>query len=320
MNKITIIGDFMLDKYVFGDVTRISPEAPVPIVLKKSTEYRVGGAGNVSQNISSINGNTINIGILGIDTAAEDIIRQLSESNNKGLIKAPNRPTTLKTRVIAGNQQLLRIDSEITTKLDEENSYRLIEAYKQVLPETSLLVISDYGKGVIHETLVKSIIEASNQNNIKVIVDPKKPNYNFYQGAYLLTPNTKEASEMLEKKLEIKDFENAGYQIAEKYGVENVIITRGSEGMSIYEKGQAVKHIRPTARQVFDVTGAGDTVIATLAVALQKGLPIYEAAQIANYAAGIVVEKIGTTPIEHEELERALKKQNNDLHKTFFKK
>lgn len=306
----------MLDKYVFGKVTRISPEAPVPIILENSRKNRIGGAGNVSANISSLNAENITLGVYGFDSEALEIEKLFLENTSNSLIRT-KRSTTTKTRFMAHNQQLLRLDKEDSSALDSEVNEQLLNQYNKLLSETDLILISDYGKGVINKETVTKIIQEANKQHIPVIVDPKKPNYEFYKGAWLITPNTKEAAEMLKQKIEDLDFESAGFDIARKYSVKNVIITRGSEGMSIYEHNQDAKHIKPTAKQVYDVTGAGDTVIATLAVTLQKGLGVYESAQIANYAAGIVVEKIGTTPINIKELSNKLKEKNIKLYDQF---
>ncbi len=287
--NILVIGDLILDKYIEGDVERISPEAPVMIVNKKSENYVLGGAANVATNITSLSGNAILTGFIGKDNEGRKII-ELAEKRKIKFIPEYTFKTIKKTRITCGNQSLLRIDDEdITSKYFNPN---LIE---QEISKTDLIIISDYGKGAITSDLMKLL------ENKKTIVDPKPENKSLYSGVFLITPNTKEALEMSS----CSEVHQAGEKLKKDLAT-NIIITRGKEGMSIFNKG--VRDIPTYAKEVYDVTGAGDTVIATLGLALASGADLEQAAIIANYAAGIVVAKRGTSRASLSELKEQLSK------------
>lgn len=287
--KILVIGDLILDKYVEGEVERISPEAPVMIVNKTSENYLLGGAANVATNITSLSGNATLTGFIGKDNEGKKII-ELAEKRRIKLIPEYISRTTKKTRITCQNQPLLRIDDE-----DISPKYFSPDIINQEINKANLIIISDYGKGTITSDLMKLL------ENKKTIVDPTPKNKSLYSGVFLMTPNTKEALKMA-SCLDV-------YQAGEKLKKElltNIIITKGKEGMSIFNKGQ--RDIPTYAKEVYDVTGAGDTVIATLGLALASGADLNQAAIIANYAAGIVVAKRGTSRANLSELKAQLLK------------
>lgn len=303
--KVLIVGDLMLDRYWWGSVNRISPEAPVPVVHLKQTSLAAGGAANVAANIAGLNAEPFLIGMVGDDAEAELIPKLLNDSKISAdyLIKLPNRQTTVKTRVIAHSQQVVRIDQE--SKLDitgaeEEIIWKMIES---VIESVDLVVISDYNKGFLTEKIVKRLITNSTKLNKYVLVDPKGKNYGKYQNATMLTPNVKELTEACgldDSEPEI--IERAGKQLLTMLDLKALLITRGEEGMTLLEKDKESYHLAARARDVFDVTGAGDTVIATLAVALAAGFGLPEASSAANVAAGLVVEEVGTSTIKFNKL------------------
>lgn len=287
--NILVIGDLILDKYVEGDVERISPEAPVMIVNKKSENYMLGSAANVAANIVSLSGNAILTGFIGKDNEGKKIIK-LTEKRKIKFVPEYTSKTTKKTRITSGNQQLLRIDDE-----DISPKYFNPNTINQETNKADLTIISDYGKGAITSDLMKLL------KNKKTIVDPKPKNKSLYSGVFLMTPNTKEALEMSS----CFDVYQAGEKLKKDLST-NVIITRGKDGMSIFNDG--ITDIPTYAKEVYDVTGAGDTVIATLGLALASGADLNQAAIIANYAAGIVVAKHGASRASLSELEKQLLK------------
>jgi rfaE bifunctional protein kinase chain/domain len=287
--RILVIGDLILDKYIEGNVKRISPEAPVMIVNKKSENCILGGAANVAANITSLSGEAILKGFIGKDKEGEKIIT-LAKKRKIKFIPEYNSKTTKKTRITSENQQLLRIDDE-----DISPKFFNFETIKQEIEKADLVVISDYGKGVITSDLMKLL------ENKKTIVDPKPKNKSLYSNVFLLTPNTKEALEMSG----CTDVYETGEKLKKELS-SNIIITRGKEGMSVFNNG--VKNIPTYAKEVYDVTGAGDTVIATIGLALASGANLNQAAIIANYAAGIVVAKYGTSKVNFLELKNQILK------------
>lgn len=290
--NILVIGDVMLDEYVIGGVERISPEAPIPVLRVNSKKYVLGGAGNVAANISSLGGNAILMCFFGQDEGGQKI-KEIAEKNNIKLIPNFTKSTIRKTRVISNNQQIVRIDEEDTTQ-----KYFDKELIQKECQNADLIIISDYAKGAITNELVKTL-----PKHKKIIVDPKPKNKISYKGLYLLTPNKKEA-------LELSGCENiytAGKELQEKFDA-NVIITRGEEGMTIFNNG--VRDIPTQGKEVYDVSGAGDTVIAVLGLSLASNANLEESAIIANYAAGIAVEKIGTSTVNINELKNKISHTN----------
>lgn len=307
--KILIVGDVMLDRYLWGDVARISPEAPVPIVRLRSETQAPGGAANVAANIEGLGATAFLIGCVGNDRDANAVDMILVEAgvNSVKLVRCGSRQTTVKTRIIAHHQQITRVDQETVDPLAQSEKAELLLAIKELAPQVTAIVLSDYAKGVLDEEVVQATIAIAKTADIPVIVDPKGCDYIKYRGAKLLTPNRKEAIEACRMDDEMKDVVDvAGAQLLAENDVEAILITQGEEGMSLFTRSGENLRLRASARDVYDVTGAGDTVIATLAVTLAAGFDIQTAARLANAAAGIVVEQVGTTPIKFESLRKAV--------------
>ncbi|MDI1297890.1 bifunctional D-glycero-beta-D-manno-heptose-7-phosphate kinase/D-glycero-beta-D-manno-heptose 1-phosphate adenylyltransferase HldE [Methylotenera sp.] len=307
--SILVIGDVMLDRYLMGNVNRISPEAPVPVVLLKQSEDRAGGAANVAANLSGLGLHTEIIGCIGDDTAGKALKQMIA---NAGIVVAnimtsTLRPTVSKTRVMSGNQQIVRIDDESAAAFSaEENAQLLGNVTKALSNQPAMVILSDYAKGVLSDSTCKAIIEHCKKLNIPVIADPKGRDYSKYKGASTLTPNKKETAEAC--GVDINDTEallHAAEQLKNQLNLDFLAVTRGEEGISLIDDKQ-IQHIPATAKKVFDVSGAGDTVIATLAAGLAHGLNPHDALQLANIAAGIVVGKVGTVPVSQTELLKAL--------------
>jgi D-beta-D-heptose 7-phosphate kinase/D-beta-D-heptose 1-phosphate adenosyltransferase len=307
--SILVIGDVMLDRYLLGNVNRISPEAPVPVVLLKQSEDRAGGAANVAANLASLGLNTEIIGCIGEDVTGK-ILRQIIAEAGIGvsnIMTSTLRPTVSKTRVMSGNQQIVRIDDESAATFNaDENNQLLGKVTKALDNNPAMVILSDYAKGVLSDSTCKTIIEYCKKLNIPVIADPKGRDYSKYIGAYTLTPNKKETAEVC--GIDIDDTESllkAAEQLKNTLHLDFLAVTRGEEGISLID-GKQIQHIPATAKKVFDVSGAGDTVIATLAAGLVHGLNPHDALQLANVAAGIVVGKVGTVPVTQSELLKAL--------------
>jgi len=313
--KILVVGDLMLDHYVEGDVSRISPEAPIQILNVNKERYVPGGAANTANNISSLRAKAVVIGLIGNDETGKKLVSELKSRNidYSNILIDEKRPTIEKTRFLGMNQQLLRVDNENTKYIDDVSGRKVVERILGIIKEIDALVISDYGKGFITEKLAKAIIKISKDYKKPIIVDPKPQHAKFYKGATLITPNFKESSEIAELKGENGDafVEKVGSKITKELDV-NVLITRGPKGMSIFEKNKLPKHIPTKAKEVFDVSGAGDTVVATMALCLASGLSLEQAAHIGNHAAGIEVGKIGTATVSPEELKSVLREDIMD--------
>lgn len=305
--KILVVGDIILDRYIFGKVSRISPEAPVPIVEVYEESYRLGGAANVANNIIALGGKAYISGIIGKGSAGK-IIKDILEERGiaQDYIFEDTRRTTVKTRIIAGNQQIVRFDIEDKRRLEGKGKDLFLSMIREALRDFDAVIVSDYKKGVISEELLRILVSYKNKNGVFVAVDPKIGHFRLYKNVSLITPNISEASHGAE--IEIKDEKSlikAGYNLLRKLFCDSVLITRGEEGMSLFEKdGSDVKvtHLPTVAKKVFDVTGAGDTVIATITLSHISGASLVEAAKIANVAAGIVVGKVGTATATREEI------------------
>jgi D-beta-D-heptose 7-phosphate kinase/D-beta-D-heptose 1-phosphate adenosyltransferase len=301
--KIVIVGDIMLDEFIWGKVRRISPEAPVPIVEVVEETYRLGGSGNVAANIRALDGTPIPIGVIGRDLASDRVQDLLKQSGIEvsGLVQ-DDRPTTLKTRILAHSQQVVRTDRESRQALSPTVTAYLVAAFQRNLPQASAVVISDYDKGVVSRELLAAILPQAKGAGVPVFLDPKVHHADYYRPITLITPNQHEAE--LLTGLAIEDeraLEEAGRKLLQKFECEYALITRGEEGMSLFN-GSGSQHLPTFAREVFDVTGAGDTVIATLALARAGGATMEESAILANHAAGIVVGKVGTATVSRSEL------------------
>ncbi|MEE8587717.1 MAG: D-glycero-beta-D-manno-heptose-7-phosphate kinase [Sulfurimonadaceae bacterium] len=302
--NILVIGDLMIDHYLWGDAERISPEAPVQVVdIAKETSV-LGGAGNVVNNLISL-GATVNVAsVVGDDEIAKELTIMLKSIGVKteGLITQSGRKTSKKSRVIAAHQQILRYDNESKETISAASVQRIVTAIEKDLFVTDMIILSDYGKGVISDELAQAVIALANKKNIKVLVDPKGTDYSKYSGAHMLTPNKKEASEAT--NIDIVDdvsLEKALLSLKEKCDLDRSMITLSEDGIAIYD-GE-VKRFPTVAQEVFDVTGAGDTVIASIAFALSAGLTVEETARFSNLAAGVVVGKIGSATVTLDEIE-----------------
>ncbi len=308
--SVLVVGDLMLDRYLWGEVERISPEAPVPVVrLSRETE-RLGGAGNVAANLAGLGVRALLAGFVGNDGDGERLVRMFAEAGigGDGLVVSRARSTIAKTRVIGGHQQMLRVDREEVTPYREEDR-RDLSARVQAILDTArprAVILSDYAKGVLDAALCREVIDAARARDIPVLVDPKGRDYGKYRGATTLTPNKKETADICGVAAhEVDALLAAAARLGAELNLDFMTVTRGEEGISLIDE-QGVEHLPATARQVFDVSGAGDTVIATLAASLVAGLPRADACRLANLAAGIVVGKVGTVPISRDELLHAL--------------
>lgn len=307
--KVLIIGDVMLDEYLVGDTERISPEAPVPVVLVTEDRQVLGGAGNVARNIRALSGQPCLVGMRGRDTPGEALEACLKKEGIQAeLYLSQSRPTTVKTRVLARQQQVLRIDREHSLPLNQGEVNSLLALVEKHLPGSSAVVISDYGKGLICQELMDGLTSLLKGfgADIPVLVDPKPQNIDLYKGVTLLTPNTKETGESAGLPVRNEaEIATAGRALLERLQSKHLLTTLGSQGMAIFSAGE-IRHIPTMARSVFDVTGAGDTVIATVALALAAGLPLLGACMLANYAAGIVVGQVGAATARQEDLLQAI--------------
>ncbi len=301
--NVLVIGDVMLDRYIYGSVNRVSPEAPVPVVQLQKTILSVGGAANVAANIVGLGAKVSLVGIIGVDMEASELTLALSEINISpdDLYKKAGRKTTVKTRVIAQNHHIVRIDQETTEKLSETDERIIWSKIELLIENAAIVVISDYAKGMLTDNLISLIILKCNETSKKIIVDPKGNDFLKYQGATILTPNRKEAFEA-HKTNEI-EIEIVGKNLIADNNLSFLLITEGEDGMTLFQKNEMPTKFSSVARKVFDVTGAGDTVIATLSVTLGYGMDLIDSVKLANVAAGLVVEKVGTTTVELKALQ-----------------
>jgi len=297
--SLLVVGDVMIDRYWFGDSDRISPEAPVPVVQVSKVDERLGGAANVARNVAALGANTTILGVVGEDEAGNRIGELLRQSGvNSQLEVDPKVPTTVKLRVIARQQQLIRLDFEETpsqTALEQK-----LARFEKALGTADVLILSDYGKGALSQ--VSTMIEYARAQNKVILVDPKGEDYEKYRGATLITPNRSELRQVVGRWADEDDLTRRAQDLRRSLGIQALLLTRSEEGMSMFTD-QGVSHVRAQAREVFDVSGAGDTVIATLAVALAAQWPLDRAMALANRAGGIVVGKLGTATVTSEELQ-----------------
>ena len=303
--KVLVIGDLMLDEYLWGDVERISPEAPVQVVSVQREDFTLGGSGNVSNNLVSLGARVFAVGIAGTGLNGKIMLERFNELgvDTKGIIKDPERPTTRKTRVIAANQHVLRIDRETRNEISGKALAKLNKYIEKTIPSVDVVLISDYQKGLITKSFVSRIVRTAKKYKKITIADPKGLDFSKYSGIFLLTPNKKEAS--LASGIEIKDKKtlfDAGAKILKTAKIKNLLITCGKDGMVLFSSNEKPFTISARARQVYDVSGAGDTVLAVLGLATASGFSLKESATLANTAAGIVVGKVGTATVSKEEL------------------
>jgi D-glycero-beta-D-manno-heptose-7-phosphate kinase len=305
---VLVVGDVMLDEFIWGRVVRISPEAPVPVVEVQDQSFHLGGAGNVAANVRCLGGRAMLAGVVGGDAAGERVRQQLAAAGvEASLAGGGARPTTVKTRIVAHQQQIVRADREQTDDISDELQEELWERVRELLPRCRALVVSDYQKGVVGPRLMRRLLPAARRRRVPVLVDPKVRHFALYRGVSVITPNQLEAEQASGVRVTGSgDLLRAGARILASLRCEAALITRGEHGMSLFRRGARPLHIPTAAREVFDVTGAGDTVIATLGLALAAGAGLPQAAALANLAAGVVVGKLGTATATPEELLSAL--------------
>jgi len=308
--SVLVVGDAMVDKFIWGKVSRISPEAPVPVVEVTKETATLGGAGNVASNITALGGKAYIVSVAGKDLTADSMESMFADKgiNTEYLVYDNNRPTIVKTRIIASNQQVVRVDKEIKGSFLHSTAEKIMKNIEAVMPKVNGVIISDYGKGVVTEKVLKKIISLAKKYKIPVTVDPKIEHFKKYKGVTTITPNTKEAVEGMNAKniSTDADIEALGKKILKLLNSESVLITRSEKGMTLFEKGGKITNIPTRAKEVFDVTGAGDTVISAMTMALAAKADLFSAAEVANFAAGIVVGKVGTATASPEEIKQAI--------------
>jgi len=306
--KVMILGDMMVDKYILGETTRISPEAPVPIVDIKSEKVIPGGAANTANNISSLDGKVISVGVVGDDEDGKWLMKNLKRKgiDVKGIFTDKSRPTTTKTRIISGHQHIVRIDREEKMEIDEKLTHKIIDFVRKEISKVDAIAFSDYDKGLITVKLLDEVINTGKQHEKPIITDPKFRHFFDYKGVTIFKPNLNEASRMTGiTVVNETSIRNMGIKILSQLECSAVLITRGENGMSLFEKNGRITDIPviPREGEILDVTGAGDTVTATLSLALASGADFINAANLSNIAAGIEVEKMGTATVSRKEIE-----------------
>lgn len=308
--RVAVIGDVMLDRYIWGQVDRISPEAPVPVVAVESTNVRLGGAANVAWNLYSL-GITVNlVGAIGRDYPSKEVKALIAERglSTDFLVTDSSRITTEKIRIVAHNQQVVRADFESNAELGGRALRRLIKSIRDAVEGVDAVVVSDYGKGIVTMAVMDAIRTECDGGRIPVLVDPKEGHFELYKGAFAVTPNKKEACGFYNMRIKSEEeLDSVGETLLRDLEAEAILITRGEEGMTLFWKGHKPRHFATRASEVYDVTGAGDTVIGVLAAALAAGASIYDAIEMANAAAGVVIREIGTAAVTPEELLAAFK-------------
>lgn len=312
--KIAVIGDLMLDGYFWGDVTRISPEAPVPVVEIENEFFRFGGAANVALNLVKLGSEAIPIGTIGNDTEGKVFLDLLNQHSitSKGIFVDNSRPTSTKTRVIAKNQQVVRIDKESKVLINSLIEKSIIDLLKKNISELDGIILQDYNKGVLTPKIIKESIKLALNNSKIISVDPKFSNFKLYKNTTVFKPNRKETEDILGIRISSDaEISKAGNELLKLLKSKYVLLTLGDKGSALFEKGKKEIRIPTKARKVADVSGAGDTVIAVITAALCAGASITEAAYISNYAGGLVCEEVGIVPIDKEKLFSELRKDTN---------
>lgn len=308
-HRVAVIGDLMLDAYMTGGVSRISPEAPVPVVRVAAEKVVPGGAANVAANLAALGLDVALVGLTGQDATRDallDALAALSHVDASGVIALADRPTTRKLRIIGAHQQIVRVDHEEIRRCDAEAEARLIHACRAAIRQAEVVVISDYGKGVCSDGVLRAVINEARSSRRPILVDPKRTNFTMYAGAAVLTPNRNELSEATGLPCETDEEATTAARHAQHACRATIILTRSEKGMSLFPIIGEPTHLATVAQDVFDVSGAGDTVVATLAAGMAAKLPLTECMQIANHAAGIVVSKLGTATVSRNELGMAL--------------
>ena len=310
--RVLVVGDLILDEFLWGDVSRISPEAPVPVVWVKKESFMPGGASNVANNLRSLGARVYLAGVVGDDERGAILKGELEQKgvDTTGIVVDDSRPTILKTRVVAQHQQVVRIDKERVDPLSPEVAAKLIRYIESVMKKMDAVIIEDYGKGVITSALLSKIVPSAKRYGKIISVDPKEENFKYYKGISVITPNNHEASKAV--GFQIKDeatLVKAGKELLKKLNCKIALITLGENGMAVFQKSKPMKHIPTVAQEVFDVSGAGDTVIASYTLSLASGADPIMAAHIANCAAGIVVGKVGIAVVTPAELLDRIKRE-----------
>lgn len=309
--KILVIGDIIMDEYIWGDVSRISPEAPVPVVDVNSETKMLGGAANVIRNIASLGARPVLCGVVGQDPTGQEIFASIEGLGltTQGIVTEQGRHTSIKTRIVAHNQQVVRFDRETRKDISPESEDSILQFIRKNLESIDAIVVSDYGKGVVSASLMKGLrqLVRSSAGSIIIAVDPKTGNFEYYHGVNVITPNHHEAGTFC--RFDIVDEETlvrAGRHMLEELNCRSVLVTQGKDGMTLFEDCGEITHIPTVAQKVFDVTGAGDTVISAFSLGLSCGMDLRSAAIISNVAAGIVVGEVGTSVVRAEDLKKAL--------------
>jgi D-beta-D-heptose 7-phosphate kinase/D-beta-D-heptose 1-phosphate adenosyltransferase len=310
-SNIYIVGDLILDVFIWGKVRRVSPEAPVPVVEVIRDSYLPGGAANVANNMNALGAKVWLAGVVGKDWEGNELVSQMKTKgiNTSAIQVDRNRPTTLKTRVVAHHQQVVRIDREVGYSVNGLHARKFLTTLSQNRRSIGAIVIEDYGKGVINQDLISRLIDFAKRESMLVAVDPKKGHFMDYRGITLATPNFEEAAYFAGVHVEADDhsrLEEIGRILLDRWKCQAILITLGDEGMCLFENGQKPYHIPTVAREVYDVSGAGDTVIGTFVVSVLSGATLKEAAHLANLSAGIVVGKLGTAVVSKDEIEEGL--------------
>lgn len=313
--RVLVVGDFVLDEFIWGSVSRISPEAPVPVVNVKKETFLPGGSLNVANNIRTLGGTVFPCGVVGRDLEGRLLVRRMRELgiDTGGVIQDAARPTTIKTRVIAHSQQVVRVDREKVEAISPKDARQILEFVQRKIKDVDAIIIEDYGKGVIEPLLLQPLLRLAKKCGKPVLVDPKEKHFNLYKGVTAITPNRIEAYSAFDASVNgrTRDLEEVGRGLLQKIQSRAVLITLGEEGMALFEKGHPTTRIPTMAREVFDVSGAGDTVIAVFALGISVGATMKESAILSNAAAGVVVGKLGTATVEPLELQQALLSQEN---------
>ena len=302
--RVLVVGDIILDKYVIGSASRLSPEAPIPVLRPDSKKSVLGGAGNVAMNISSLGGTAYLVGVVGADDSGNEISNLCFDTNITPLLKtsATGRPTTTKTRYMAGSHQLLRVDDEVSDPINDKDASFIVDTVLKHWNDVDVIVLSDYAKGVLCDDVLDGILDDPYHEKI-IIVDPKRNDFSAYRGATILTPNEAEIKAATGVSVRSDaDAEVAGSAALRDFGGDTVIVTRSAKGLSIIDKEEPTKHLPTVAREVWDVSGAGDTLVATLATALASGASVVDSANLANIGAGISVSKQGTATVSQDEI------------------
>lgn len=308
---VLVVGDIMVDHFIWGKVSRISPEAPVPVVDVQKDSILLGGCANVLNSIYAMGGKVYVAGVVGADNIGKRLLEELRQREiaTDGIVVEKGRPTTLKTRIVAHGQQMVRFDKESRKPIPKNSTRKILEYIKSLQSRIGAIVISDYSKGVISRELITGIRKIVDDEKVYICLDPKQNDFTLYEGVYVVTPNHHEAGRAAGIEIaDENDLLQAGAALLNKYNFHALLITRGEEGMSLFERGKKIAHTHfsTQAKEIYDVTGAGDTVIGVLALSLAAQASLQEATCLANQAAGIVVGKVGTATVSQEELIKVL--------------